>query len=90
MRLSIDNEESFKEAVESLKFNNPPSDPDSFEGMGSSSNSMSPQEDICFDNPPGDPNSIVLDIRRVPVGSTSGGSTGSTPTQERSKDSIEY
>ena len=41
MRLSFDDEASFKEAVESLRFNNPTSDPDAQVG---SSNSM-PLED---------------------------------------------
>ena len=84
MRLSFDDDKSFKEAVGSLNFNHPQSDSDSLEGMGSSSNSMPPQEDIYFDNPPSDSNSIILDVRRVPVGS----STGSTSAQEKSKDSI--
>ena len=78
MRLSIDDEESFKEAVGSLNFNNPPSDPDSLLGMGSSS-SMPPQErneDICFNNPPSDPD-IILQVRDV---------ESSTPPQERSED----
>ena len=39
MKLSFDNEESFKEAVESLRFNNPSSDPNAQQQMGSS-NSM--------------------------------------------------
>ena len=82
MRLSIDDEESFKEAVGSLNFNNPPSDPDSLLGMGSSS-SMPSQEDIRFDNPQGDPN-IILEVQRVPVGGNS--SSGSAPSQERSED----
>ena len=72
MRLSFDDEESFKEAAGSLIFNNPPSDPDSLQGVGSSS-SVLPQErneDSCFDNPPCDPN-ITLEVRRVPVGSSS-------------------
>ena len=55
MKLSFDNEASLKEAVESLCFNNPPSDPDSLLG------SMLPQdsernEEICLNNPPSDPN----------------------------------
>ena len=84
MRLSFNDEESFKEAVGSLKFNNPPSNPDSLQGVGSSS-SMPPQdrndsEDIRFDNPPSDP-SIILEVRRVPVGSSS------SPSQERGEDS---
>ena len=74
MRLSFDDTESFKEAAGSLIFNNPQSDPDSLQGVGSSS--MLPQErneDSCFDNPPSDPN-IILEVRRVPMGSS-----GSTP-----------
>ena len=70
MRLSFDDTESFKEAAGSLIFNNPPSDPDSLQGVGSSS--MLPQErneNSCFDNPPSDPN-IILEVRRVPMGSS--------------------
>ena len=37
MGLSFNDEEFFKEAVGSLNFNNPPSDPDSLQGVGSSS-----------------------------------------------------
>ena len=73
MRLSFDNEESFKEAVGSLHFNNPPSDPSSLQGVGSSSG-MPPEErnvDSPANNPPSDPN-IILEVRRVPVGSSSG------------------
>ena len=75
MRLSFDDEESFKEAAGSLIFNNPPSDPDSLQGVGSSSNMLLQQrsEDSCFDNPPSDPN-IILEVRRVSLGSS-----GSTP-----------
>ena len=36
MKLSFEDEESFKEAVESLRFNNPPSDSDTLQQMGSS------------------------------------------------------
>ena len=71
MRLSNDDKESFKEAIESLKFNNPPSDPGSLQQVGSSS-SMPPEERKE------DPNTI-LEVRRVPVGSSS-------PLQERSED----
>ena len=60
MRLSIDNEESFKEAVGSLNFNNPPSDSDSLQGVGSSS-SIPPEE-----GNEDDPN-IILEVLRVPV-----------------------
>ena len=87
MRLSFDDEESFKEAAGSLHFYNPPSasDPNSFQQVGlESSGSMSPQErkddDVSFDNPPSDPN-IILQVRRV-VGSNG----SSVPPQERSED----
>ena len=40
MKLSFDDKESFKETVESLRFNNPPSDPNAQQQMGSSSNSV--------------------------------------------------
>ena len=89
MGLSFDDEESLNDSVGSLNFNNPPSDADSLQGVGSSGHgSMPPEErnaeDICFDNPPSDayddPN-VILEIRRV--GSSS--STSSTPPQERSE-----
>ena len=87
MRLSFDDEESFKEAVGSLNFNNPPTDPDSLQRVGSSS-SMPPEERnediICCDNPPSDPN-IILENLRVPVGSSSS-VMGSTPPQQTSED----
>ena len=68
MKLSFDNEESFKEAVESLCFINLPSDPNTLQRMGS----MPPldserNEDICFNNFPSDSNIL----RRV--GSSSSG-----------------
>ena len=79
MRLSIDGEESSEEAVGSLNFNNPPS---SLQGVESRSSMLSQElerkEDICFDNPSSDPN-IILEIRRVPVGSSGNG-------RERSED----
>ena len=56
MRLSFDDEESFKEAAGSLHFNNPPSDPNSLQGLEvGSSGSIPPQERnevLWFDNPP--------------------------------------
>ena len=60
--MTFDDNESFKEAVGSLRFNNPPSDPNTLQQMGSSGN-MLPQdsernEDICFNNPPNDPNTL--------------------------------
>ena len=56
MRSSSDDNESSVEEAGSLRFNNPPSDPDSLQQMGSSG-SVPPQdsernEDICFDNDP--------------------------------------
>ena len=57
MKLSFDDEESFKEAIGSLRFNNPPSDPNALQPMGS----VLPQdperdEDIYLNSPPSDPN----------------------------------
>ena len=75
MKLSFDDEESFKEAVGSLNFNNPPSDLDSLQGVGSSGSSVPPQEtNEDIDNSPSNPN-IILEVQRVPVGSSSTGST---------------
>lgn len=91
MGLSFDDEESLNDSVGSLNFNNPPSDSDSLQGVGSTNGSSMPDEernaeDICFDNPPSDddPN-IILEVPRVPVASSSG-SSSSTPPQERSED----
>ena len=72
MKLSYDDEESFKESIGSLNFNNSPSDSDSFQGVGSSS--MPPEERNE------DPNITLVpsEVRRVPVGSSTG--------QERSED----
>ena len=79
MSLSFDDEESFKEAAGSLRFNNLLSDTDTSTptvlqrlGVGSSS-SMPLQEslrteDICFNNPRTDPNTK---IRQLGVGSSS-------------------
>ena len=61
MRLSYDDEESFKESVRSLRFNNPPSDPDSRQEVGSSS-SM-PREEGNEDDP-----NIILEVQRVAEG----------------------
>ena len=80
MRLSFDDEESFKEAAGSLRFNNPPSDPDT-QGLqrvpvGSMlSQDSERNEDICFNDPPSDPDALP-NTWRV-------GSSGSTPSQER-------
>ena len=56
MRSSFDDNESSMEDAGSLRFNNPPSDPDTLQGMGSSG-STPPQgsernEDICFNSNP--------------------------------------
>ena len=64
MGLSYDDEESLKESVESLRFN-PPSDPDSLQGVGSS-DSM-PAEEGNEDDP-----NIILEVPRVAEGSSSG------------------
>jgi len=60
MRLSFDDHESFMEAAGSLRLNNPPSDPNTLQRVGSSS-SMLPQErseDNCFNNPSNNPNTL--------------------------------
>jgi hypothetical protein len=87
MKLSFEDKESFKEAVRSLqvRFNHPPSDPNSTRRLGVGSSSSMPlqdqdqerNEDICFNNPPGDPTRNTL--RRM-------GSSSSMPPQERSED----
>jgi len=79
MRLSfdIDDKESFMETTGSLRFNNPLSDPNTLQQVGSSS--MPPQErseDICFKNPSDDPNTL----QRL----------GRSSSQERSEDSSRY
>ena len=86
MKLSFDDEESFKEAVESLRFNNPPSDPDTRQ-IGVESNSSMPLQDqdqernevidICFNSPTSGPNTL----RRM-------GSSSSMPSpgQERGEE----
>ena len=71
MRLSFGDKEPSKESLGSLNFNNPPSDSDSLQGVGSIS-SMPPEESNE------DPNAI-LEVPREPVGS-------SGPSQERSDD----
>ena len=68
MRSSSDENDSFMEAAGSDHFNNPPSDPDIPQQMGSGSSSMPPQdsernEDICFDNPPSNPRISSSSIR---------------------------
>ena len=62
MRLSFNDQDSFKEAVESLRFNHPISDPDTLAfqrvGSGSSLPIQERNEDICFINPPSDPDTL--------------------------------
>jgi hypothetical protein len=80
MRLSFDDEDSFKEVVGSLRFHNPPSDPNSMilahqeVGGGSMPAQERNDEDICFNNSPSDLNSLAL------------GGVDSTPPQEKSED----
>ena len=82
MSLSFNDEESFKDAVGSLLFNNPPSDPNTtpqrVELESSSTSSIPPHErneDIYLNNPSSDPNLLW----RV------GSSNSNTPHQERSE-----
>ena len=76
LSLSFDDKESFKEVIESLRFNNPPSDPDIPQRIGSSSTSLQDFERSEDDITPNDPNIL----RRV--GSSS--STSSILLQETS------
>ena len=62
VRLSFDDEETFKEAHESLRFNNPASDPDAQQQMGSSNST--PLEDS-------ERNEDII-IPSDPIGSASG------------------
>jgi hypothetical protein len=82
MKLSFDDEDSFKEVAGSLRFNNPPSDPDisALRELEAGNSSIPPRaedsegnEGIRFIN--NSPNSV----------GRAGGST-STPPQERSED----
>ena len=77
MRLSFDDEDSFKEVVGSLRFDNPPSDPNSvilaLQEVGGGSMPEERNEDVFLNNDfPSDPNSL--------------GRVGSTPPQERIDD----
>jgi hypothetical protein len=80
MRLSFDDEDSFKDVIGSLRFDNPPSDPNSValalqevDGSGVPAQERN-DEDICFNNDsPSDPNSLA-------------GRVGRTSPQERSED----
>ena len=60
MRLSFDDEESFKEAAESLRFNNPPSDPNTTPQQMGSSGRMSLQDSERNEDSsiPSDPNTL--------------------------------
>jgi len=77
MSLSFDDEESFKE---SLRFNKPPSDPNTQLEALESMPAQERNEEICFNNSPSDPNSLL----RLGVGSSS----SNTPSldSERIKD----
>jgi len=82
LKLSFDDKESFKEAIESLRFINPPSDPDSIQRMGNllpQDSDSERNEDIRFDNIPSHPN--TLQVERLGVGSSS-----SIPPQEGRED----
>ena len=68
MKLSFDDQESLKEAVESLCFNNPPSDPDALpsQRMGSMLiQDAERNEDNCFLNNNPSPSSDPNLLRRV-------------------------
>jgi hypothetical protein len=58
MNLSFDDQESFREAAESLRFNNPPSDSNSLEPMDNSMQRQERSEDVCLDDPLSDPNTL--------------------------------
>jgi len=85
LRLSFEGKESLREAVESLRFNNPPSDTNTLalqRGTLGSRSSMLSQErnedsDIYLNNPSGDPNTL----RQM-------GSSSSMPPQERNEDTL--
>ena len=82
MKLSFEDEDSFKEGVGSLNFNKPPSDPNALvlpEVGNSSIPAQEMNEDIRFDN-----SSNHLDS----LGGAGGSGSADTPLQERS-DEIE-
>ena len=60
LKLSFDDQESFRESAGSLRFNNTASDPNSLEPMESSSMPRQERsEDVCLDDPPSDhPNTL--------------------------------
>ena len=67
MGLSYYDEESLKEFVGSLNFNNPPSDPDSLQGVGSSGSMPAEEGNDSEDDP-----NIILEVPRVAEGSSGG------------------
>ena len=69
MRLSFNDDESFNGAVESLRFNNPPSDPNARQQMGSSTNSMPLQESEGNKDIDNITSSDPITFRRLGVGS---------------------
>jgi hypothetical protein len=59
MKLSFTDKESFEETVGSLRFNNPPSDPNTLQRMGNILPEDSKRnEDNCSNNLPGDPGKL--------------------------------
>ena len=73
MSMSFDDEDSFKEAAESLRFNDdPPIDPNTVQRMGSMP-LPERNEDICFNNLPSNLNTL-------------GSSSSSILSQKRSED----
>ena len=61
MSLSFDDEESFVEAAGSLCFNNPQSDPNELQQVGSITNTLSQEENenMYFNNPPSDRKQVL-------------------------------
>ena len=68
MRLSFDDGESFKETVESLRFNDPSSDPNSQQQSGSSNSLSMPLQESEWSEDNITPNDLTT-LRRVGSGS---------------------
>ena len=73
MSLSFDDKESFIEAAESLRFNNPPSDPDTSNNVPAQNSERN--GDISFNNLPSDQNALQQM-----------GGSGTVGSQERRED----
>ena len=69
MRLSFDDGESFKETVESLRFNDPSSDPNSQQQSGSSNSLSMPLQESEWNEDNITPNDLTT-LRRVGSGSS--------------------